>query len=126
MIPIKPGPQLKTPAQVWKGGALQEMPLPDNGPLPCEQKEFAYRGEELDGDVFHLLWEIDDGVLFLGHDWHIAYANKSARDITRLSKDDIQNKTHWEIFPETAGTDLERKFRAAMEQRIAGQSNLSF
>lgn len=105
---------------------MPEMPLPESGPPSGMQKDFALQGGALGGDIFHLLWKIDDGVLFLGRNWQITYANKSARDITRLSRDDIENKTHWEIFPETKGTELERKFRAAMEERIADQATFHF
>ncbi len=105
---------------------MQEVPLPDTGPSPDVEHRAGFQGESLSGDIFHLLGKIDDGILFLGRDWHITYANKSVRDITRLSKDDVENKNHWEIFPETVGTGLERTFRAAMDQRIADQTTFHF
>jgi len=85
-----------------------------------------FQGGVLASDVIHLLAELDGGILFLTRDWHISYANNSARLIARLSKDDVKNKTYWQIFPETLGTELERKYLAAMEQRIADRFDFHF
>ncbi len=57
---------------------------------------------------------LPDGVLFLDRDWRITFANPAARRVSRISYADYNHKTHWELYPETVGTELERVYRGVM------------
>ena len=60
---------------------------------------------------------LPDAVLCLNRHWRVTFANAEARRISRLTDDLIATKDHWEIFPETVGTDLERRYRRTMDAR---------
>jgi PAS domain S-box-containing protein len=60
---------------------------------------------------------LPDGVLLLDEQWRITYANETARSISRLRTEDLNNKTHWELYPETIGTTVEETYRAVMTTR---------
>jgi len=57
-------------------------------------------------------------VLFLDRDWRIVYANAEARRLSRIPSEAIGSKTHWELYPEIVGTEIERRYRAAMESGV--------
>ena len=60
---------------------------------------------------------LTDGVIFLDRKWRITYANDSARRISRISPEDINGRSHWEIYPDTVGTEQEQVYRRSMEER---------
>ena len=62
------------------------------------------------------LESIDDAVLMVDRDWVLRYGNANALRVSRLQPEDLGVRTHWEIFPDTVGTELEAKYRRAMEQ----------
>ena len=66
-------------------------------------------------DLRDIVERIPYAVLFLDRDWRIVYANAEARKVSRIPAGAIGSKTHWELYPETVGTDLERRYRTAME-----------
>ena len=67
--------------------------------------------------VLQLLDNIPDAVAWLDHSWKLVFANAEARRISRLTDSDLNSKTHWEIFPETIGTELEVRYHRAMATR---------
>ena len=73
------------------------------------------RASSLQPDALHsLLEQLPDAILFLDPDFRITFANAQARLLSRLTQDDINSKTLWEIFPQTRGTELETSTRNAM------------
>jgi PAS domain S-box-containing protein len=62
----------------------------------------------------HLLARLPDAIICLDREWRITFANAEARRISRLTDADLNSKTHWEIFPESVGTDLELTYRRVM------------
>jgi PAS domain S-box-containing protein len=75
--------------------------------------------EEIRSDIMHLIDAFTDGVIFLDRDWRIAYANESARRISRIRPEDINGASHWELYPATVGTLQERIYRRSMNERIS-------
>ena len=75
----------------------------------------------LDRELLRIVDDLPDGILFMDREWRITYANAQARRISRLIPADINSRTHWEIYPSTVGTEAERKYRRAMEQRTEEQ-----
>ena len=63
----------------------------------------------------NLLDRLTDGVVAMDRDWRITYANPMAMHISRLTPADLNSRTHWEIFPETVGSELERLYLITME-----------
>ncbi len=77
---------------------------------------------EIDAENDHLarlIAQLPEAVLCCNTNWTITYANSEAIRISRLQPSDINTKTHWQLFPETVGTDLERAYRNVMQTRVA-------
>src|SRR5450756_939012 len=67
-----------------------------------------------------LVDRLPDSVICLDRDFRITYANAEARRVSRINPTDLNNRTHWEMFPETVDTDVERIYREVMESRVPG------
>jgi len=63
----------------------------------------------------HLLTMMPDGVLCCDREWRITFANNEARRQLRLTPADLNSRTHWELFPEKVGTEMERAYRKSMQ-----------
>ena len=61
---------------------------------------------------------LSDGLLLMDREFRIVFANEQARRISRLRAEDLHGPTHWELFPATVGTDIERKYRRVMDDRV--------
>ena len=68
-----------------------------------------------EGSLRALLEQIPEAVLCCDREWRITYANSEARRVSRVGPGDLHHKTHWELYPETAGTIVERTYRRAIE-----------
>ena len=66
-------------------------------------------------DVLEALSQIPDGLLLMNRAWQITYANPIGRRISRVRDEDMNGPTHWEIYPTTVGTEVERFYRRVME-----------
>ncbi|WP_158794465.1 PAS domain-containing protein [Granulicella sp. L60] len=66
----------------------------------------------------NLLAHLPEAILCFDRNWTITYANAEAARISRLQPRDIGSKIHWELFPETLGTDVEDCYRAVMQTRV--------
>ena len=75
--------------------------------------------EELRIDALQFLQSLSEGVIFLDQDWRIRYANAAARKISRIADEHILGPTHWELYPDTVGTEIERVYRRSMTERIS-------
>jgi PAS domain S-box-containing protein len=65
-----------------------------------------------------LLAHLPEAILCFDRNWTITYANAEAARISQLQPRDIGTKTHWELFPETLGTNLEDCYRTVMQTRV--------
>lgn len=71
--------------------------------------------------VVRLMSQIPEAMLCYDREWRITYANAEAVRISRIQPSDIGTRTHWEIFPETIGTELEHAYRTVMESGVSQQ-----
>jgi PAS domain S-box-containing protein len=58
---------------------------------------------------------MSDAICILDDDWRFTYVNDHATELTDRSRDDLLGQTLWEAFPGLDGTELERKYREALE-----------
>ena len=66
-----------------------------------------------------ILASVTDTHIVFDCQWHYVYVNDAAvRGIGR-ARDQIVGRTLWEVFPDIAGTEIERQYRRAMEERVA-------
>jgi PAS domain S-box-containing protein len=68
-----------------------------------------------------LVERLSEAVLCCDRNWCITYANAAARSISRITDADLNHKSHWELFPETLGTEVERTYRRVLESQTPGQ-----
>jgi PAS domain S-box-containing protein len=61
-----------------------------------------------------LLERMTDGFIALDRDWKIVYMNAAARVAGEPAQSGAIGKSHWEQWPDTVGTEVERQYRAAM------------
>lgn len=60
---------------------------------------------------------IHDGFLTLDSNWRFTTVNPAAESMSHCSKEQIIGQTLWELFPDVRNTELERRYRNAMQQR---------
>jgi PAS domain S-box-containing protein len=67
------------------------------------------------GQGAELLERMTDAFIALDRDWRIVYLNTAARTVGEPLGSDVIGRSHWEQWPSTVGTELERQYRHAME-----------
>ena len=95
---------------------IQPTPVPPN-----RRARFRREADAEQEHLARLLAQIPEAILCFDRDWVVTFANAEAARISRIQPADIHNKTHWQLFPETIGTPLERAYRGVMETRIPQQ-----
>ncbi len=70
-------------------------------------------------DVFDALSRMPQGLLLMDREWRITYANTVGRLISRVKDEHINGASHWELYPATVGTEVERFYRRVMDERVA-------
>jgi PAS domain S-box-containing protein len=55
-----------------------------------------------------------DGFVLMDPEFRIVYMNPAAERIWQTSFSEAAGRTHWEVWPNSADTELERRYRAAM------------
>jgi PAS domain S-box-containing protein len=70
------------------------------------------------------IWEsMTDAYTMLDRDWRVTYTNPTATQIFQQmvgqTPAEFWGKTHWEVFPGTVGTIVEREYRRAMAEQVA-------
>lgn len=63
-----------------------------------------------------ILDNISDAFIALDLDWRIVYINPEAARINGKAAHEFIGKTHWEEWPGSVGSELERQYRLAVEQ----------
>jgi PAS domain S-box-containing protein len=69
------------------------------------------------------LESIGDGFFVCDGDWRFVYLNGSAERILGIRREEVLGKSHWEVFPLTLGTPLEREYRRAAAGEIRDFEN---
>jgi PAS domain S-box-containing protein len=70
-------------------------------------------------DAESLLENATDGFLVYDSEFQLIYVNSDGERLLGKPKTELLGKTHWDMFPETIGTEIERQYRRAMTERIA-------
>jgi PAS domain S-box-containing protein len=91
----------------------------DNKILSSEQEErLLQRARRAERQLAELLANIPAGYATLDRNWTITFANQQAVQGSRQRPEDFLGKKIWTIWPQLAGTDLERHFRDVMETGV--------
>jgi len=97
---------------------MSSTPIDDTLPHP-ERRAHSRREADAEHDhLMRLLVQLPDAIVCFDRDWRITFANAEAIRVGRISPADLNNKTHWELYPETVGTELERTYREVMRTGV--------
>jgi PAS domain S-box-containing protein len=69
------------------------------------------------------LESIDDGFFAVDGEWRFVYVNAPAERILGIKREEVLGKSHWEVFPLTLGTELERRYRLAASGQAQNWEN---
>jgi PAS domain S-box-containing protein len=79
--------------------------------------QFRRESDAENDSLARLVALLPEAILSFDRNWVMTYANPEAMRVSRIKPSDVHTKTHWELFPETVGTALERAYRAVMQTR---------
>jgi PAS domain S-box-containing protein len=79
--------------------------------------QFRRESDAENDTLARLVAMLPEAILCFDRNWVITYANAEAIRISRIEPTDIHTKTHWQLFPETIGTAVERTYRTVMQMR---------
>jgi PAS domain S-box-containing protein len=82
-----------------------------------ERKRAEEELERTRARIESVLSSVADSHILFDHQWQYRYLNDAAVRATGRSLDEILGRTLWELFPDVLGTELERQFRHAMDER---------
>ncbi|HJT78138.1 MAG TPA: PAS domain S-box protein, partial [Gemmataceae bacterium] len=83
-----------------------------------ERKRAEARVREQEQRTRTILESITDAFCALDRDWRFTYVNRQAEVLLGRSRDDLIGKNHWQEYPETLGTELERSYRRAVAENV--------
>jgi PAS domain S-box-containing protein len=66
-----------------------------------------------------ILASVTDTHIVFDRQWHYTYINEAAVRSIGRARDQIIGRTLWELYPDIVGTEIERQYRRAMEERVA-------
>jgi PAS domain S-box-containing protein len=66
-----------------------------------------------------ILESITDAFFTLDAQWQFTYVNAEAERINGVRRGELLGKSHWEVFPATLGSIVEREFRHAVADQVA-------
>ncbi len=96
--------------------------LIDSSGAPLNRRaHFRREADRRPESLSKLLAQMPEAILCVDRNWVVTYANAEAARISRVRPSDIGVRTHWELFPETIGSNLERVYREAMSRGVAQQ-----
>jgi PAS domain S-box-containing protein len=80
--------------------------------------QFRRESDAENDNLARLVARLPEAILCFDRNWVITYANPEAVRVSRIQPSDINSKSHWQLFPETVGTALERTYRTVMQTGV--------
>lgn len=68
--------------------------------------------------IINILESITDAFVHLDRDWRITYVNQEVAKLNQQKGEEIIGKTHWEQWPWSVGTIVEKQYRRAMAEQV--------
>ncbi len=92
-------------------------------PAASQDADAALLPVRRSSDALHLhaddvLANVADAFIALDREWRILYVNRRACEINQKPPEQFQGKNHWEEWPATVGTEVERQLRRVMDRRV--------
>jgi PAS domain S-box-containing protein len=84
-----------------------------------ERKRAEEALRESNRRITNILESITDAFVALDHQWRITYVNQETARLNGQKPEDMIGKTHWQQWPWSVGTIVEREYRRAVTERVA-------
>ncbi len=68
--------------------------------------------------IIKILESMTDAFVHLDRDWRITYVNQEVVKLNQQKREEIIGKTHWEQWPWSVGTIVEKQYRRAMAEQV--------
>jgi PAS domain S-box-containing protein len=65
------------------------------------------------------LESVTEAFVGLDREWRITYVNQQTARLNGKQPEDFIGKTHWEVWPWSVGTRVEREYRRAVSEQVA-------
>lgn len=88
-------------------------------PLEHPEEQTQWPEGELTANLLRLVETLGDGIILLDREWKVRYVNQEGRRISRLEDRHLNGPSHWELYPETVGQELESIYRRSMSERVS-------
>jgi PAS domain S-box-containing protein len=98
----------------WKGSPAVEVVARDIR----ERKRAEEQLRQAQTRTESVLDSMADTHILFDQSWHYLYVNRAAVLAMARPREQILGHTLWELYPDIIGTELERQYRRAMEERI--------
>ncbi|GLC24719.1 PAS domain-containing sensor histidine kinase [Roseisolibacter agri] len=89
-----------------------------SGEGAAERRAAAEERRARDRSVMAVVEGMSDAFLSLDRDWRVTYANREAARLNGTSPAALVGRDHWTVWPETAGTEVERQYRRAIAEGV--------
>ena len=86
-------------------------------PAAWERRQAALSRRALDRQVASVLESLTHAFITLDRAWRITYANREAAHLNGTTPDALLGRDHWETWPETRGSEVERVYRDVVARR---------
>lgn len=87
---------------------------------PASERVLGKRIEIVELDrAIEMLESMTDAFVSLDREWRIIEINGETARINQKQPEELIGKTHWEVWPWSVGTEVEREYRRAIQQQIA-------
>ncbi len=68
----------------------------------------------------HVFDSMTEGLALLDRNWIVLRMNAEGLRLGQRTSDQVIGRSHWEVWPQAVGSDLDRFYHTVMETRIAG------
>ncbi|MBE9037946.1 ATP-binding protein [aff. Roholtiella sp. LEGE 12411] len=99
-------------ARMRQAATLREQALRVVSEAAQQEAESAYK------QISYILERMTDAFIALDQNWRTIYQNKEAERLNGKLRTEVIGKTHWEEWPASVGTNVERQYRWAMAEQV--------
>ncbi|AHG88753.1 PAS sensor protein [Gemmatirosa kalamazoonensis] len=94
---------------------------PDDDERERHDERRAANRRDIDRRVTAVIEGMSDAFLALDAEWRITYANREVARLNGVTSAQLVGRVHWDVWPETVGSEVERQYRRVVAERVPVQ-----